>query len=430
MEPVTEPSEWELLVRFLPSGWVEQAREQGAFGRARRIRSPADLLRLLLMHVAVGISLQRVAEVAQAMGLAQMSKVSVWERLRKAQRWLQWLVASMLRARVERPARGGYRVRVADATTVTGPRRRVQVRLHYALELESFDVSELLITDERTAEGLEHFAAGPKQLLMGDRGYARANGIEAVKRAGGEVLVRLGQTSVTLYDEQRAPIGRLEWLRKLPGYEPGERPAWVRGADGEWIQGRLCGLRLSPAQAQVARRRCQKKAQHHGSRLRPTTAEMAGYLCLFTTAPAERLPLQVALELYRARWQIELAFKRLKSLLHADQLRDTSWPSALSWLLAKMVYALLLYAYLDEAGAFSPWGYPLTPAQSDADSGVGPHGTRPTGGTERRPGPRPPHAPDLATEPSPLRRRAPAPHATASSARHTGHALTDTTALT
>lgn len=429
MERIPE-SEWELLVRFLPSGWAEQAHVQGAFGRARRIRSPGDLLRLVLMHVAVGLSLQRVAEVAQAIGLAELSKVSVWERVRKAQRWLQWLVGSMLRMRIECPALGGYRVRVVDGTMVTGPRQRVQVRLHYALELGSFDVSELVITDERTAEGLEHFAVGPDQLLIGDRGYARAKGIEAVKQAGGDVLVRVGQTSVTLYDDQEQPICRLEWLRTLGGYEPGECSARVRGADGEWIQGRLCGLRLSEAQAAKARRRCEKKAQRRGNDLRPATAELAGYLCLFTTAPAERLPLSLALELYRARWQIELAFKRLKSVLHADQLRDTSWHSALCWLLAKMLYALLLYAYLDEAGAFSPWGYPLTPAQSHAASGVGPHATRPRGCTNRHPGPRPLHAAGLATRPSRARRRSPTTHTTPSSRRDSNHALQDPTTLT
>jgi hypothetical protein len=376
----TAHADWSLLVRFLPEGWEEQARALGAFGRARRIQSPGDLLRLLLIHVAVGLSLQRVAEVAQATGLAQMSKISVWERVRKARSWLQWMVGRMLQLRVPPPELAGYRVRVVDATTVTGPKQRVHARLHYGLELGSYALSDLVITDERSAEGLEHFAAGPNHLLMGDRMYARAQGIRAVKVAGGDVLVRVGQTSLTLYDAQQQPIQRLEWLRTLAGYEPGERPARVRDADGQWIEGRLLGLRLSEAQAAKARERGQRRAARRGQRMRPATEELAGYLCLFTTAPAERLPLPAVCELYRARWQIEIAFKRLKSLLHADQLRDTSWESAGSWLLAKMLYALLLHAYLDEAGAFSPWGYPLPGAYPHAHRGMGAYPTDTLGG--------------------------------------------------
>jgi len=374
--------------------------------------------------------LQRVTEVAAAIGLARMSKVSLWERMRKARSWLQWLVGRMLQLRIAPPELGGYRVRAVDATTVTGPKQRVQARLHYALELCSYDLSDLVITDERTAEGLQHFTAGPDQLLMGDRIYARAEGIRAVKQAGGDVLVRVGQTSLTLYDAQKQPIQRLEWLRTIPDYEPCERPARVCGAGGQWIEGRVVGLRLSEAQAEKARERCQRGARRRGHNIRPATEELAGYLCLFTTAPAERLPLQAVCELYRARWQIEIAFKRLKSLLDADQLRDTSWESAGSWLLAKMLYALLLHAYLDEAGAFSPWGYPLRPAEPDAERGVGTDPTGTLGGDPGDLGAEPRRTAAVATR-SPRTGRGPSPTRPAAASRaDTRRDLPDQTVLT
>jgi IS4 transposase len=44
---------------------------------------------------------------------------------------------------------------------------------------------------------------------------------------------------------------------------------------------------------------------------------------------------------YRLRWQIELAFKRLKSLLHIDQLPTLTPNGSRSWRYAHLVMALL-----------------------------------------------------------------------------------------
>uniref|UniRef100_UPI0039A68DDF transposase n=1 Tax=Rhodospirillum sp. A1_3_36 TaxID=3391666 RepID=UPI0039A68DDF len=52
-------------------------------------------------------------------------------------------------------------------------------------------------------------------------------------------------------------------------------------------------------------------------------------------------PEQIA-SLYRLRWKIELAFKRLKSLLGIDELPAKDPDLARSWLSAKLLTALLI----------------------------------------------------------------------------------------
>ena len=80
---------------------------------------------------------------------------------------------------------------------------------------------------------------------------------------------------------------------------------------------------------------------------------------LFTTVPPERLEAAAVLDLYRFRWQIELAFKRLKQLLRLGHLPHKDPLAAQSWILAKLVIALLLERLYRNAHAFSPWGYDL-----------------------------------------------------------------------
>jgi hypothetical protein len=346
--------DWALVLGLLPDGWAAQAGKCGAFRRARKVKTPEALLRLVLMHAGVGLSFQQTADAARHGELAQMAKASVWERVQRVGPWLDWLIATMLRRRVTAPKIAGYRARAVDATVVSGPKSKTQLRLHYALCLASLSCDDMVIGDAREAEGFHKFRVAPGDLLIGDRVYAKAKGIAAVKQAGGDVIVRLGRTSLTLYDEAGAKIDWLSWLRGTASGKPRQRFAQFRNEGGQWTAGRLCAVRLSDEQVEKAQRRCRKTAQRKGTKLRDTTLEAASYLCVFTTTPQERLSARMVLEFYRTRWQIELCFKRLKSLLGADQLREVCPAAARIWLQGKMLYALLLQACLQAAGSLSP----------------------------------------------------------------------------
>ena len=54
---------------------------------------------------------------------------------------------------------------------------------------------------------------------------------------------------------------------------------------------------------------------------------------LFTDLPSTRLSGDAMKRLFRVRWQIELLFKRLKSLLDLKELPTRNGPTARSWLL-------------------------------------------------------------------------------------------------
>ena len=81
---------------------------------------------------------------------------------------------------------------------------------------------------------------------------------------------------------------------------------------------------------------------------------------VFTTLPEPQLAAPDILQLYRFRWQIELAFKRLKQLLKLGRLPHQDPRCARSWILAKLVVALLLETLYRNATTFSPWGYHFT----------------------------------------------------------------------
>ncbi|WP_277751915.1 transposase [Dankookia rubra] len=102
-------------------------------------------------------------------------------------------------------------------------------------------------------------------------------------------------------------------------------------------------LRLAPtaaARETKAQHRRQNRCRSHRP-LRPMTVQATGYLMLVTSLPAE-VPAADVLEAYRLRWQVELAFKRLKSLLGIGRLPVRSEALARSWLFAHLIMALLI----------------------------------------------------------------------------------------
>ena len=93
--------------------------------------------------------------------------------------------------------------------------------------------------------------------------------------------------------------------------------------------------------------------------MRHETLEACAYTFVFTTWPADAFSPAKVLEMYRGRWQIEIVFKRLKSLLGLGHLKKTDVALSKAWLQGKLLVAFLIEALVASAARFFPWGYPL-----------------------------------------------------------------------
>lgn len=354
---------WEILSSFLPEGWSEQARQLGAMRRARYIKEPSVVLRILLMHVALGCSLAETAARAQASGLAQISSVGVFKRLRAAGAWFGWL-ARQMRGAAELPeTMTGRRLRAVDATSVHEPGSTgTDWKIHYAVNLADLECDFFQLTE--IGQGGETFRRVPVvagDIVMGDRVYASPPGVSHVVNAGGDVIVRLNRSALPLYERNGKRIDLLPRLRKLKGKAPREYSAWVKNTNGDWIAGRLIVLRQSAEATRRALRRMQRRAQMNRSTITEQAQECAGYFMVWTTVEKTITSSQI-LDLYRLRWQIELVFKRMKSILGLGHLPKTDPLSARSWLQGKIFVGLLIERMLHTAKLISPWGYCLPTA--------------------------------------------------------------------
>ena len=83
---------------------------------------------------------------------------------------------------------------------------------------------------------------------------------------------------------------------------------------------------------------------------------MARYLLIWTSLPAAHAASDIT-EYYRWRWQIELGFKRMKSILGLGHLPKKDPVTARAWLHGKLLTSLLVERMIQAANTFSPWGY-------------------------------------------------------------------------
>lgn len=364
--------EWSVLVSLLPAEWRELAREHGAMRReSGAIRTPDALLQLLLLHVATGLSLKQAVVRGRVQGLPLVSDVALLKRLRSSEVWLREMSRRMFQssrfAGTSTVVPPGRRLRAVDATTVEEPGATgTDWRVHYCIGLPELTCDFYELTDVGGGETYKRFPVSPGDIILADRGYCHREGVAHVLRGGGDVIVRLNSTSFPLLEHGGdAPFVLLEHLRGLEGCAPAEWQVSFE-AHGRTLKGRLCALRKSKEAAERARKKIRQSAKKKGKEVRPDTLEFAEYIAILATLDQDLLGTLDILELYRARWQIEICFKRLKSLLQLGHLPKTSDESARAWIQGKLLTVMLTERLIDEARFFSPWGFDIAASQQVA----------------------------------------------------------------
>lgn len=357
--------DWLYLKTFLPCGWEDMCSSTKAMVRKRNFDSAESLLRVLFMHIGDGLSLRETAVHAEIAEIATVSDVAILKRLRNSGEWFRMMAEGVMKSHTPNKSTAlnelKYNVRIVDGTTIQEPgSKNATWRIHYSITLDTLFCDEFKITDNKKGEKLSNFTVSENDLIIGDRGYAHRAGIAHVYNSGGHVLQRVNLQNVPFVDSIGNKIVLIEKLRTLNILEIGEWPAFVE-YDGHKIPGRICAIKKTRQAAAKSRDKVQKENGRNGAKVKPETIEAAGYVFVFTTL--KEFPASKILEIYRSRWQVELVFKRLKSILGIGCLKKKDPDAAKAWLYGKLLIAFLIESLLAAGELFSPWGYRLSCAE-------------------------------------------------------------------
>ena len=354
--------DWKKLLSFLPSDYRELAHEHKQlrvqYGNAR-FTTADDLLRAVLLHVGADMPLRQTAALLAESGGPVVSPNRIHMKMRSVARYLQALVGRMTSWAAEcAPERwSGYELIVVDATAFAGRcANGTDARIHAAIRLADLCIYSAHATDVSGGESLRRFSWMAGQLAIADRGYSTAAGIEHVVSQGADVLVRVNRGALPLYSRSDRPFVIEPFLRRIHEGQVVERKVRIRLQTDprrreRIVDGRLIATRLPADKADEARKRLRAEI---GSSVTAEALEMAAYVAVFTTAPATRLAAQQCLAIYRLRWQIELVFKRWKSLCHFDRLPNERSDTILSWLYGKLLLGLVLDKIASAVPTLSP----------------------------------------------------------------------------
>jgi hypothetical protein len=345
--PLIDGDSWTTeVVPRLPVDLAEQARTLGAFRRVRGIASATDLLRAVLAYVLCAPSFRQVGSWAVLLGLADLSETAWRKRVGRANAWLLWLLSE----RIAAPAAScgaphGARILLIDATRLRQPGGSGDDwRLHTAYALGAGRLSHLTLTNQQGGESLAYDHLQPGAVVVADGGYGYRRSVAAVVDQRADGIFRIHPTTFPLETADGQSIDVRHWLWRQ-GAATRRRVGWCRW-QGRRYQVRVVATKLPPAQARAARRRKQQNARDHGRQLSPAALLVAGWVLLMTTLDAARWSETDVLRLYRARWQIELVYKRMKQMLKLNQIRSKARVQA-----AATVRALVIAWALQEVEA-------------------------------------------------------------------------------
>lgn len=319
--PLLDDDAWTTeILPLLPTQLEAQARSLKAFVRVRGLACATDLLRALLTFVLADHSSRSLGAWALLIGLADISEAAWRKRLRLASPWLGWLLSALLTVSPSRPLPSSRRVRLIDATFLPCLGGAAPVwRVHFDYDFTRGCLGSVTVAPSSSGEQLDHYPLLAGDILVCDGGYGYRRNLATALAGGADLLVRIHPYTFPLQQADGQPFDVLEWLRQRgPGLR--ELQLWCVW-QGRRYQVRLLACPLPPEQAARARKRRARKARRKQRRWGTEAAVLAGWLVLVSTLGAKEWPGEELLRLYRARWQVELVFKRIKQLLRVRALR-------------------------------------------------------------------------------------------------------------
>lgn len=307
----------------LPADLEQQAHAHCALQRHRAFASASDLLRALRAYVLSHGSFASLGAWAVIQGIADMSTTAWRQPLGCANAWLAWLLATRLTPTPATMATlHSRRVRLVDATRLRqwrGPGD--DWRLHLSYDLTTGRMDTVVVTDRPGAESLDQAALQPSDICVADAGCGVRARIAILHAHHADGVVRIYPPNFPVEDALSKRINLEAWLQ-AGGPAIRDCRCWCRSGQQSYPV-RVLALALPSEVAAAKRRRTCKEARTKGRVLSEQKLFYFGFIVLVTTL-ADTWTADAIFQLYRARWQIELIFKRIKQLLRAQVIRSTS----------------------------------------------------------------------------------------------------------
>ena len=321
----------EKLLLKLPQTLEESAKRYGAIIRRRAIQSAVDLMLVLFIYASSGMSQRMLAASSAVMGAASISDQAWQKKIIKCGPWLSCVLSeTMLKmSNKSRRAFRGRVVRLLDGSNIQqdgtkGKRGGETFRIHMCYNLTEGCMDYVLLTDNHTAESVTVFAIESGTIYIADAGYGKGKNIAHIISCQADALFRVTPNQISLAEDEKGTI-KIDMTKKLDTQRNLlDFTCYVHTEKGAYVPVRMIASRLPEDKALLARERLIRKAKKKQTKnIKEATFVYGGWIILMTTLGSD-YSTEDLLTMYRARWQIELLFKRIKQSFAVSKLPAAS----------------------------------------------------------------------------------------------------------
>ena len=349
-----------LIYEMMPTGWKEAAKETGALVRSRNISTPEELLRLNFLYQTSGDSYGLTSALTQiSENQTGLNKTAVQKRITNSAEWLKWILLHLCQEEkylTEPPEwLKDYRVCLTDASDYSKQgSKNADVRFHHMIELFTFNIVEFYFTEASEGEKISRFKnLQSKDIIIADRAYGTIKGMEYVVSKDADFLFRLKARAFNLYTEEKELFDLTAFLQE--NYSAGKKidlDLFYKSGK-EYRPVRICAIGKNEKDIEKSHKHTQKSnSKKNRGKISDLQKIYSQYVVVATSLPND-ISVEQILELYRMRWQIELVFKRLKSIFGGEFCAKKK-EAVEAWFYGKLLLATVC-EILVKRGRFSPY---------------------------------------------------------------------------
>jgi hypothetical protein len=289
-----------------------------------------------------------------------MSDVAFMKRFEKCGDWFKTInnkIAPQALANYQKPKwmEGLDPIGVDASDVVEKGRSGRTYRLHYALDVFSMKSADHVITDIKVGESLVNFRIKPEHLVLADRAYSTINGIRHCEDCGAKYILRMRKNSFTVRDENGKAMDIVQAISSEDEDVPISLRAYATNSAGARIPIRICAKKKDPESVATTRKKLKRRESKRQFTISEDTKVFNEYIIVVTNLD-DSISADEVLEAYRLRWQVEIYFKRLKSILDFGELPKRREGSVIAWLNGKLMIALLIEIVISKV-SFPPPAY-------------------------------------------------------------------------
>ena len=191
---------FESFLQELPADYRELAIEFKAFTRSRKIKTPGQLMQVVMGYCGLDAVLRETAGNFTLLE-ERISDTAIHNRLKACVPWVKALLSRMMGTAAQPLLEGHLRFLIVDGSTVQGPGAKgTWYRLHLAIDLVKLHLVQVQVSDAHTGEHFSHHPFQDGDVVVADRGYNQAQmWIDQADRGVG-LVVRYNPHGLNVYD--------------------------------------------------------------------------------------------------------------------------------------------------------------------------------------------------------------------------------------